>query len=844
MSSSFISLEHQDSQEVIADKFEKHKKKTNQQGSIEEIASPRSPNLVENGDDLIEEPNKKLKKTKPCENLNNEKKLHLHEIFQQIKDKTRQVTNYRHHDQRESIDESEEIYCELSKTDSIIIVSRFLPLRVKKNKNNEWEIISNDEISILSLINTIYENVSKNYENIIFVGWLKDEIALEDREEVEAFLLKHKCLPVFLDAKQQHIFANYFKHDEISMIDLVTHNYYIGNESLGHTWVQRNIYWDIWVSMNRQYANKILNTMKETSMVLICEYNLILVPTYLMREFSKPLIAQYFNINFPSFENFRVVPYKDEILNGLLSSSIICFNDYEHINQFFTTLNILKGVEYECSHGQTYLKYMGRKIYVKIKLPTVDPDSIENLRRHEDYFKPCGKSINFNCGCNLVIGVDLPCELSALEKKFVLFFQYVKENKNKYNLKLIQYLARNPYTSLFHSEIKCEYMKKLCDLQNRLNNEYLELVRSQNFPLISQNELIKIQDFDLTENEFILQITRAKIYLKTSIKSMNYLDIMSFVAANRNFGYALISEFITLHKGCETILRFNPLKYSEFKERMNYILNAKKDFTALLQATDLNIFKKMTISNWFEGLLQDLKCIGEGLKKAKLENIENNDKNNNLLSTKMRIMNESFQNLPLDKILCDYKKAKNRLILLDYEGTLVQYDNYTCITRNFAKNSSKFHLVSLHPSESLVKDILFLAQDPDNFLYIITGNKIEYLDHWFGHLLNVGLAAEYGFFYKNKGNTKWGNLFSMDWSWKEIVKKIFELYKKNTEGSEIESKDSCMVWKYHRVQQDFAKKQANELIIHLKSSLEYFKQIEIFQGTNYIEVRPKHINKV
>ncbi|MGA1645695.1 MAG: hypothetical protein ACO4AV_12035 [bacterium] len=31
----------------------------------------------------------------------------------------------------------------------------------------------------------------------------------------------------------------------------------------------------------------------------------------------------------------------------------------------------------------------------------------------------------------------------------------------------------------------------------------------------------------------------------------------------------------------------------------------------------------------------------------------------------------------------------------------------------------------------------------------------------------------------------------MDWSWKEIVKKIFETYKKNTEGSEIEIKESC-----------------------------------------------------
>ena len=380
------------------------------------------------------------------------------------------------------------------------------------------------------------------------------------------------------------------------------------------------------------------------------------------------------------------------------------------------------------------------------------------------------------------------------------------------------------------------------DLANTINEEYLELQKKEDYPALPQNKLIDIRDLTLSENELLAYFTIAKVFLKTSIKSTYSMEVMSFVAANQNFGYALVTEFLNLNNMCSKILKFNPLVYSEFKDNIIHILHVKRELTMAFQCEDLRILRKSSISLWLSSLLTDLKRIGEAMRERKLATIEKN--NNLLLTKKMMLMSERFEYLPIEKVIYDYKKSQNRLILLDYEGTIVKYDYYTCITKTFKSYSDRFHMVSLHPSDAVIKDIMFLAQDQDNYVNIITGNKVEYLDHWFGHLLNVSLSAEYGFFYKNKGTTKWGKLFSMDWSWKEIVKKIFENYKKNTEGSEVESKDSCIAWKYHEVQQDFGKKQANALINHLKSTLEYFKQIEIFHGNNYIEVRPKGINKV
>ena len=311
----------------------------------------------------------------------------------------------------------------------------------------------------------LYNDVKDSYQKARFVGWLRDDVAQEDREDLKTYLMKnYRCMPIFFSSNQKAALSDLYMHDEITIIDMVTNNYYVGKESLSTAWAKRNIYWEAWVNLNKDYADQILTMMNEKTMVVICEYNLILIPTYIMRGFSKPLIAIYFNINFPGFENFRLIPYKEEILNGLLSSSIICFNDYSHVSEFFTLLNILKGIKYESKQGLTYFKYMGRTIYVKMKMPTVDPERVEALQSSEDFEQTVNAILKDLHNINLLVAIDPPSELSGLEIKFNLIFKYVKETKNKYKLKLIQFFNKNPFSSNFLTESTSEFYIKVLSI--------------------------------------------------------------------------------------------------------------------------------------------------------------------------------------------------------------------------------------------------------------------------------------------------------------------------------------------------------------------------------------------
>ena len=94
-----------------------------------------------------------------------------------------------------------------------------------------------------------------------------------------------------------------------------------------------------------------------------------------------------------------------------------------------------------------------------------------------------------------------------------------------------------------------------------------------------------------------------------------------------------------------------------------------------------------------------------------------------------------------------------------------------------------------------------------------------------------------------KGKSKWSKLITIDWSWKEVVRKNMENYTKNTLGSTLEIKESALVWHYEDVASELAEMQSKSLLSHLKSSLEKIKDVDIFLGNKFIEAKPVGISK-
>ncbi|MBD3266163.1 trehalose-phosphatase, partial [bacterium] len=177
------------------------------------------------------------------------------------------------------------------------------------------------------------------------------------------------------------------------------------------------------------------------------------------------------------------------------------------------------------------------------------------------------------------------------------------------------------------------------------------------------------------------------------------------------------------------------------------------------------------------------------------------------------------------KLMEDLKQSQRRLILLDYDGTLIP----------FADKPGK-----AEPDSSLLQTLKALAQNPKNQVVIISGRNKEFLEYWFGRL-PIGMIAEHGVWIrKPEGN--WELVEPIRGDWKEEIRPILEQYVDSTPKSFLEEKDYSLVWHYRQSQPELAQIRACELkdaIINLTENL----NLGILEGSKVLEIKNTGVNK-
>lgn len=141
----------------------------------------------------------------------------------------------------------------------------------------------------------------------------------------------------------------------------------------------------------------------------------------------------------------------------------------------------------------------------------------------------------------------------------------------------------------------------------------------------------------------------------------------------------------------------------------------------------------------------------------------------------------------------------------------------------------------------MVSDILkTIANDTSNTLCVISGREKSVMKWKYGHIYNIYIAAENGYYYawNDKHQDFTFNRFMnvKDWGWKEIVLDIVKSYKERVDGSYLDIKDSSVRWFYTSVDTDFGVKESNELVADLQNFLRYLP-LEIVHEKDYVEVR-------
>ena len=486
--------------------------------------------------------------------------------------------------------------------------------------------------------------------------------------------------------------------------------------------------------MNQKFANRILEIYKPGDIVMIHDYHLLLLPSMLRQRIPHMYIAFFLHIPFPSSEFLRCLPRRKDVLEGVLGANMIGFQAYSYSRHFVSCCTRILGFPSDITGVDAY----GAKVTVGVFPIGIDAAAVEKLAFDDpvidDQMAALKKMYE---GKKIIVGRDRLDSVRGVAQKLMAFERFL-ELYPEWREKVVLIQVTSP-TSI-------EEEKE--DASNKIANKVSELVAKIN-GLYGSLGFSPVQHYPqyLSQEEYLALLRAADVALITSVRDgMNTTSLEYVVCQRDDHGPLILSEFSGTAGSLKDAIHINPWDLTDVSNQINYALTMSEDKKTAMHQSLYHHVTTRNVQAWSNNILKRLLVVLNS--------------HNATISTPL-----------LDKaaLLRQYRSAKKRLFMFDYDGTL------TPIVRDPA---------AAIPTERLIRTLKALASDHRNAVWIISGRDQEFLQSHLGNISKLGFSAEHGSFMRHPGSTEWENLAeTFDMGWQQEVVEVFTKYTDKTPGS-------------------------------------------------------------
>ncbi|HEV8319792.1 MAG TPA: bifunctional alpha,alpha-trehalose-phosphate synthase (UDP-forming)/trehalose-phosphatase [Vicinamibacterales bacterium] len=103
--------------------------------------------------------------------------------------------------------------------------------------------------------------------------------------------------------------------------------------------------WSAYCEVNERFAAAVAREYRDGDVVWIHDYHLLLVPGLLRAHLRGAAIGFFLHIPFPAADVFRIIPWRREILAGLLGANVIGFHTADYASHFIDAVRSLTALE-------------------------------------------------------------------------------------------------------------------------------------------------------------------------------------------------------------------------------------------------------------------------------------------------------------------------------------------------------------------------------------------------------------------------------------------------------------------------------------------------------------------
>lgn len=515
----------------------------------------------------------------------------------------------------------------------------------------------------------------------------------------------------------------------------------------------------------------------------------MLLPGMLNKSLHNP-IGFFLHTPFPDYEIFRLLPRKwaIEILYGLLGANVIGFHTYRYTQYFLRCVLYLLGINNDMN-----------KIILENNVARVDTfpmgidfkkfNSAIRLKEVKKAIKYYSKKLS---DVKVILSVDRLDYTKGILNRLFAFEKFLTNYPQLHNKVVLLLIVVPSRTGVVHYD---KIKRDIDQMVGKINGEFGNVNWT---PIVYQ---YRFEPFNRLAALYII----SDIAMITPLRDGMNLIAKEYVASHEDkTGVLILSEMAGASSELGEAIIVNPNDINDMVNALVEALEISKEEQNQRNTIMQRRLERHNIIKWADSFLQEVKAVKE-----------------DQLKLNARFLNKVIE----DKILNNMKVAKNRIICLDYDGTLVPFEKRPDLAK---------------PDKDLLNLLELLSKNTMNTLTIVSGRDKNTLDHWFG-FLGIILIAEHGVWIKRKDKNWEINIMPTN-EWKEEVQKILEIYTDRLPGSFIEEKEYSLVWHYRRSDPEMSSILVKELTGYLLSFTSNMN-LQVMQGNKVIEIKNAGIDK-
>jgi trehalose 6-phosphate synthase/phosphatase len=549
--------------------------------------------------------------------------------------------------------------------------------------------------------------------------------------------------------------------------------------------------WETYERVNQRFADVVVDQYRPGDLIWVHDYQLALVPGMIRAQLPDAAIGFFLHVPFPSGEVFRLLPWRRQILEGMLGASLIGFHTVSYVLHFLTSAANVLGAE----TGPGRVSLAGRAIRVGTFPMGIDAAAYEAQGNQPSVVAEAKRLRQAAGGAALIVSVDRLDYTKGIPRRLLSFERLLeKYPRLRGRVRLVQVAAPSRGSVSQYRE----FQRTVNEMVGRINGRFATPGYDP-IHYISQN---------LDSERLTAFYRAATIALVTPLRDGMNLVAKEFVASRGDGdGVLVLSEFAGAAAELTDALIVNPYDLDSVAATIHDALEMPEAERRARMAGMRDQVKTHDVHLWARRFVAALRI--EARRQARNPNTD--------------LAHANSPSEVAAAILADV--GRPLLILLDYDGTLVGL-------RPSPDEAS--------PDTEILRILATLALLPGVEVDVVSGRRRNDIEMWLGSL-PVGIHAEHGLWSRGARQETWIRR-DVNPAWLETARAAMTARAGLVPGSFVEEKDASVVWHYRNVGAGTGRREAESLTRELNSALAD-STATIMQGSRVVEVKDQSTDK-